>query len=51
MILTKNIQFLPIGPTVAVQREDRTPWMHVTITDYGDNDYNGRSYRIQITKI
>ena len=36
---------------VAVQREDRGPWKHGIITEHGDDEHNGRSYKISITKM
>ena len=38
------------GSTVAVQKEDDRLWTHDTITEHGDSDHNGRSYKMQITE-
>ena len=35
--------------TVAIQGEDGGPWMHDTVIDPGNEDHNGRSYKIFIT--
>ena len=46
---SKNLVYLPIGSTVAVQREDRGPWTHGTIEAKGNHNYHNRSYKIHIT--
>ena len=39
---------IPIGSTVAVQREDRGPWTNGTIIGNGDHNHHNRSYKIQV---
>ena len=41
---------IPIGSTVAVQREDGGPWTHCTIEGKGDQNYHDRLYHICTTK-
>ena len=31
--------------TVVIQREDGRPWMNGSITEHGNEDYNGKSYK------
>ena len=47
----KNIPFLSSGSTVVVGWEDRGSWMHGAIVGYRSDDHNGRSYKVQVTKI
>ena len=46
----KNYVSIPIGSTVAVQREDWGLWTHGTIEGKGDQNHHDRSYHICITK-
>ena len=49
MILPK-ITLLPIGSTVAVEREDSDRWTHGTIVGMGDYNHNNQSYIIRVIK-
>ena len=43
---TRNYSILPIGSTVAVQREDSYRWTHGTILGKGDHNHLDCSYII-----
>ena len=47
----KNISFLPLESTVAVQHKDAGPQTQLTIVGYGSDDQNGRNYEIRVTKM
>ena len=47
----KEHSLIPAVPSVVVQREDRELWMHGTIIEYGEEEHNGWSYKIHITKM
>ena len=47
--ILKEYAFIPIGSTVAFQREESGPWTHGTVTEHHDAEHNGRSYRLWIT--
>ena len=34
--------------TVAIQREDNSPWKHGTIIVLGDANHNDRSYKLMV---
>ena len=46
----KDSSFLYTGSTVEVQKEDGSPWTHVTVLRHGLEEHNCRSYKICITK-
>ena len=46
----KEHTLISVGSRIAFHREDGRLWMRRTITDYGDNDHNGSSYRIWVLK-
>ena len=43
--------FIPTESTVAVHREDGSPWTHQMAVGHGSKEHNSRSYKIRVTKI
>ena len=46
----KNIPFLPVGQTVAVQSKDAVIWTFGSGVGHGSDDHISRSYKIRVTK-
>ena len=45
----RNYRYIPIGSTVAVQREDGGPGNYRTIVEKCDPHHNDRSYKVKVT--
>ena len=43
------LSHIPLGSTVAIQREDGRPWTHGTVVNTGNDNHYDRSYIVQLT--